>query len=93
MRRVLTSLQMAAINSAVAKDAKAISFPMDIHRDGPGHLAIVDLPYGVEASEVIARRGKLASAMRLPLGRCGPNRRPVTPAGWPCGSATSPPRR
>jgi S-DNA-T family DNA segregation ATPase FtsK/SpoIIIE len=76
VRRALTSLQMAAINSAVAKDAKAISFPVDIHRDGPGHLAIVDLPYGVEASEVIARRGKLASAMRLPLDQVWPEPAP-----------------
>ncbi|MFC7529126.1 cell division protein FtsK [Actinoplanes sp. GCM10030250] len=76
VRRALTSLQMAAINSAVSKDAKAISFPVDIHRDGPGHLAIVDLPYGVEASEVVARRGKLASAMRLPLDQVWPSPAP-----------------
>ncbi|MDT5042003.1 MAG: segregation ATPase FtsK/SpoIIIE, family, partial [Actinoplanes sp.] len=76
VRRALTSLQMAAINSAVAKDPKAISFPVDIHRDGPGHIAIVDLPYGVEASEVIARRGKLASAMRLPLDQVWPEPAP-----------------
>ncbi|SNY52036.1 FtsK/SpoIIIE domain-containing protein [Paractinoplanes atraurantiacus] len=72
VRRALTSLQMAAINSAVAKDAKAISFPVDIHRDGPGHIAIVDLPYGVEASEVVARRGRLASALRLPMDQVWP---------------------
>ncbi|GAB7049511.1 cell division protein FtsK [Catenuloplanes indicus] len=72
VRRALTSLQMSGINSAVAKDANAISFPQEIHRDGPGHLAIVDLPYGVEASEVVARRGKLASAMRLPLDQVWP---------------------
>ncbi|HET6479250.1 MAG TPA: FtsK/SpoIIIE domain-containing protein, partial [Actinoplanes sp.] len=72
VRRSLTSLQMAAINSAVSKDPKAITFPVDIHRDGPGHLAIVDLPYGVEASEVVARRGRLASAMRLPLDQVWP---------------------
>ncbi|MEV6811813.1 cell division protein FtsK [Micromonospora sp. NPDC051296] len=72
VRRALTSLQMPAINSAVAKDPKAISFPVDIHRDGPGHLAVVDLPYGVEAAEVVARRGRLASAMRLPLDQVWP---------------------
>ncbi|HZN20619.1 MAG TPA: cell division protein FtsK [Micromonosporaceae bacterium] len=72
VRRALTSLQMAAINSAVAKDPAAISFPVEIHRDGPGHLAIVDLPYGVEAAEVVARRGKLASALRLPLDQVWP---------------------
>ncbi|MFJ5667607.1 cell division protein FtsK [Micromonospora chalcea] len=76
VRRALTSLQLPAINSAVAKDAKAISFPVDIHRDGPGHLAVVDLPYGVEASEVVARRGKLASAMRLPLDQVWPEPAP-----------------
>ncbi|WP_433302279.1 cell division protein FtsK [Actinoplanes sp. CA-030573] len=76
VRRALTSLQMAAINSAVAKDAKAIAFPFDIHRDGPGHIAIVDLPYGVEASEVVARRGRLASAMRLPLDQVWPSTAP-----------------
>ncbi|WBB49043.1 cell division protein FtsK [Verrucosispora sp. WMMA2044] len=76
VRRALTSLQLPAINSAVAKDAKAISFPVDIHRDGPGHLAVVDLPYGVEASEVVARRGKLASAMRLPLDQVWPDSAP-----------------
>ncbi|MBL6277504.1 cell division protein FtsK [Micromonospora fiedleri] len=76
VRRALTSLQMPAINSAVAKDPKAISFPVDIHRDGPGHLAVVDLPYGVEAAEVVARRGKLASAMRLPLDQVWPEPAP-----------------
>jgi S-DNA-T family DNA segregation ATPase FtsK/SpoIIIE len=72
VRRGLTSLGLASINSAVAKDPKAISFPTDIHRDGPGHLAIIDLPYGVEAADVIARRGKLASALRLPLDQVWP---------------------
>ncbi|MEV6375804.1 cell division protein FtsK [Micromonospora musae] len=76
VRRALTSLQMPAINSAVAKDPKAITFPVDIHRDGPGHLAVVDLPYGVEAAEVVARRGKLASAMRLPLDQVWPEPAP-----------------
>ncbi|MFI6332144.1 cell division protein FtsK [Micromonospora chersina] len=76
VRRALTSLQMSGINSAVAKDPKAISFPVDIHRDGPGHLAVVDLPYGVEAAEVVARRGKLASAMRLPLDQVWPEPAP-----------------
>jgi S-DNA-T family DNA segregation ATPase FtsK/SpoIIIE len=76
VRRALTSLQLAAINSAVGKDPNAITFPVEIHRDGPGHLAIVDLPYGVEAAEVVARRGKLASAMRLPLDQVWPDTAP-----------------
>ncbi len=76
VRRGLVSLQLAAINGAVAKDPKAISFPVDIHRDGPGHLAIVDLPYGVEAADVVARRGRLASALRLPLDQVWPETAP-----------------
>ena len=76
VRRALISLQLAAINSAVAKDPKAISFPHDIHRDGPGHLAIIDLPYGVEAVDVVARRGRLASALRLPLDQVWPEPSP-----------------
>jgi S-DNA-T family DNA segregation ATPase FtsK/SpoIIIE len=56
----------------VAKDPNAISFPVEIHRDGPGYLAIVDLPYGVEAGDVIARRGRLASAGRLPMDQVWP---------------------
>ncbi|HET8661186.1 MAG TPA: cell division protein FtsK [Micromonosporaceae bacterium] len=76
VRRALTSLQMTGINSAVAKDPGAISFPVEIHRDGPGHLAVVDLPYGVEAAEVVARRGKLASGLRLPLDQVWPEPAP-----------------
>ncbi|GLY26826.1 hypothetical protein [Kineosporia sp. NBRC 101731] len=72
VRRGLTSIGIAGINSAVAKDANAISFPTEIHRDGPGHLALIDLPFGVEAAEVIARRGRLASALRLPLDQVWP---------------------
>jgi S-DNA-T family DNA segregation ATPase FtsK/SpoIIIE len=76
VRRALLSVQLAGINSAVAKDPNAISFPVEIHRDGPGHLAIVDLPYGVEAADVIARRGKLASGLRLPLDQVWPEPAP-----------------
>ncbi|KDA44965.1 cell division protein FtsK [Frankia sp. BMG5.23] len=76
VRRGLTSLGIAGITSAVAKNPGAISFPQEIHRDGPGHLAIVDLPYGVEAAEVIARRGRLASALRLPLDQVWPDTAP-----------------
>ena len=41
VRRALLSLQLAGINSAVARDPGAISFPVEIHRDGPGHLAVL----------------------------------------------------
>ena len=76
VRRALLSVQLAGITSAVAKDPNAITFPTEIHRDGPGHLAIVDLPYGVEAADVIARRGRLASGLRLPLDQVWPEPAP-----------------
>jgi S-DNA-T family DNA segregation ATPase FtsK/SpoIIIE len=76
VRRALLSVQLSGINMAVAKDPNAISFPQEIHRDGPGHLAVVDLPYGVEAADVIARRGKLASGLRLPLDQVWPEPAP-----------------
>lgn len=72
VRRALLHCGISGITQAVSKDPNAISFPQEIHRDGPGHLAIVDLPYGVEAAEVVARRGRLASAMRLPLDQVWP---------------------
>jgi S-DNA-T family DNA segregation ATPase FtsK/SpoIIIE len=76
VRRSLTSIGLAGINQAVAKNPGAISFPQEIHRDGPGHLAVVDLPYGVEAADVIARRGRLASGLRLPLDQVWPEPAP-----------------
>ena len=76
VRRALLSVQLTGINSAVAKDPNAITFPTEIHRDGPGHLAVVDLPYGVEAADVIARRGRLASGLRLPLDQVWPEPAP-----------------
>ncbi|MEV4568521.1 cell division protein FtsK [Nonomuraea sp. NPDC049419] len=72
VRRALLACGISGITQAVSKDPNAISFPQEIHRDGPGHLAIVDLPFGVEAAEVVARRGRLASAMRLPLDQVWP---------------------
>ncbi len=76
VRRALLSVQLAGINSAGAKDPNAITVPTEIHRDGPGHLAVVDLPYGVEAADVIARRGRLASGLRLPLDQVWPEPAP-----------------
>jgi S-DNA-T family DNA segregation ATPase FtsK/SpoIIIE len=44
----------------------------DIRRDGPGHLAVVDLPDGVIATDVINQREKLAGGMRLPVDQVWP---------------------
>jgi DNA segregation ATPase FtsK/SpoIIIE, S-DNA-T family len=67
--RALGALGIAAINQAVARDARtAIEFKAPIARDGPGWRADVDLPYGVTVAEVMDRRDKLASGLRRPLG-------------------------
>jgi S-DNA-T family DNA segregation ATPase FtsK/SpoIIIE len=67
VRTALCSVGLAAI-----KEPSQIKFPTEIHRDGPGYLARVDLPLGVEAFDVIERRGKLSSALRLPVDQVWP---------------------
>jgi DNA segregation ATPase FtsK/SpoIIIE, S-DNA-T family len=58
--------------AGIARDADEISYPSPVARDGQGWRAEVDLPLGVTASEVIARREKLASALGRPLGSVWP---------------------
>jgi S-DNA-T family DNA segregation ATPase FtsK/SpoIIIE len=58
------------------KDPGQIKFPQDIHRDGPGYLARVNLPGGVEAVDVLERRGRLSSALRLPVDQVWPSAGP-----------------
>jgi S-DNA-T family DNA segregation ATPase FtsK/SpoIIIE len=41
--------------------------PPGIHRDGPGWLARFNLPAGVEAVDVLEKRGRMSSALRLPV--------------------------
>lgn len=65
--RALGSIGIEKLATAVAKGT-GISFPTEIARDGAGYRAVVDLPYGVTADDVIERRIKLASGLRRPLG-------------------------
>ena len=44
-----------------------------IHRDGPGWLARVNLPAGLEAVKVLEKRGALSSALRLPVDQVWPS--------------------
>jgi S-DNA-T family DNA segregation ATPase FtsK/SpoIIIE len=60
------------ISHARIKEPSQLSFPDPIHKDGPGWLARVNLPAGVEAVEVLERRGRLASALRLPIDQVWP---------------------
>ncbi len=64
----LRVLGVTGINQALAKNPRAIGFTEPITREGPGWRAVVNLPPGVTASEVIKEREKLASGLGRPLG-------------------------
>jgi DNA segregation ATPase FtsK/SpoIIIE, S-DNA-T family len=76
--RALGSLNIAQINAALKPDkdgrAQGIRFITDVMRDGPGWSCHLDLPHGVSASDILARRESLASGLRRPLS-----------ATWPAG--------
>ncbi|WP_020664081.1 FtsK/SpoIIIE domain-containing protein [Amycolatopsis benzoatilytica] len=63
----LCSLGIGALNQAISK-GKRIEFPNPIARDGDGWRADVDLPLGVTAGDVIAKRQELSSALRRQIG-------------------------
>ncbi|WP_373295571.1 cell division protein FtsK [Kitasatospora griseola] len=67
----LESLGIGAITSARSKNS-GITFPAPITRDGPGWRADVELPAGVEVTDVMERRGRLASGLRRPIGTVWP---------------------
>jgi S-DNA-T family DNA segregation ATPase FtsK/SpoIIIE len=56
----------AIVATGKVKDPAGITFPADIGRDGPGQRAVVDLPDGVIAADVIDERDRLAAGFRLP---------------------------
>ena len=59
------------------KDPSSISFKHPgIHRDGPGWLARIDLPEGMEAVKVLEKRDALSSALRLPVDQVWPTAGP-----------------
>ncbi|MFJ9781505.1 FtsK/SpoIIIE domain-containing protein [Amycolatopsis sp. NPDC101161] len=63
----LCSLGIGGLNQAYAK-GKRIEFPNPIARDGDGWRADVDLPLGVTAGDIIAKRDELSSALRRQIG-------------------------
>jgi len=69
--RALGSMGIAGINEAL-RNGEAIRFVTDVHRDGPGWTADLDLPHGVTAGMVLARREQLASGLRRPLSATWP---------------------
>jgi S-DNA-T family DNA segregation ATPase FtsK/SpoIIIE len=50
--------------------------PPGIHRDGPGWMARFNLPAGVEAVDVLEKRGRMSSALRLPVDQVWPTAGP-----------------
>lgn len=68
---------MASIGLAKIKEPGDIKFEEPgIHRDGPGWLARVNLPAGVTVQEVLERRARLSSALRLPVDQVWPSKGP-----------------
>lgn len=84
--RALCSLGIPGIKQAVDKDPNAITFPSSIMRDGKGWRAEIVLPYGVEATEIVEKRGRLAAGLRRPLGcvwpECNPDIHPGVLILW-----------
>ncbi|HLL66819.1 MAG TPA: cell division protein FtsK [Micromonosporaceae bacterium] len=72
VRTAMTSLGIAAM-----KEPGSVEFVHPgIHRDGPGWLARVNLPAGLEAVRVLEKRGALSSALRLPIDQVWPTAGP-----------------
>lgn len=81
-RRLTAELTRRGIlATGLVKKPEDISFPAEIRTDGPGYLAIVDLPDGVIAADVMARREHLAAGLRLPLDRVWPEAMPTEHPG------------
>lgn len=79
--RALGALGIAEINKALGKDGEGITFAGDPVRDGPGWRADVDLPFGVIARDVIAKKDRLASGLRRPISCVWPEADPDEHAG------------
>ena len=73
--RALGALGIAGISEAI-RSGQGIRFITDVHRDGPGWGCDLDLPHGVTAGMIVARRDQLASGLRRPLSATWPE--PVT---------------
>lgn len=81
-RRLTAELTRRGIlATGLVKKPEDIAFPAEIRTDGPGYLAIVDLPDGVIAADVMARREQLAGGLRLPLDRVWPEAMPTEHPG------------
>lgn len=64
----------ALVATGKVKEPADVTFPTEIARDegGRGHVAVVALPPGVIATDIIDRREQLASGFRLPMDQVWP---------------------
>lgn len=68
---------LVAVGLPEMKEPSSVQFVHPgIHRDGPGWLARVNLPAGLEAVRVLDRRPRLSSALRLPVDQVWPSAGP-----------------
>lgn len=75
---VIRALQATGLQALNQKGA-TVTFPQPIAMDGPGWLAVVDLPFGTTATEIMEKRDKVASGLRRPLGCVWPEQVPAHP--------------
>lgn len=68
--RGLDNIGNAKISAAIKKggDMNGLRFTSDIHRDGPGYRADIDLPWGVTPEDIMEARKPLASGLRRKVG-------------------------
>jgi S-DNA-T family DNA segregation ATPase FtsK/SpoIIIE len=76
----LNGLGIAELNKA-SRHEQALYFPAPVARDGAGWRAVVDLPRGVTAADIIDKRDRLASGLRRPLDCVWPESDPSGHAG------------
>jgi S-DNA-T family DNA segregation ATPase FtsK/SpoIIIE len=65
------SLGISAVSKYIEKH-KTLDWVSDVHRDGPGWAVELDLPEGVKAETIIAKRKELSSGLRRPLSAVWP---------------------
>lgn len=66
-------VRKAIMATGKVKDPARIKFTREIVRDGPGYLAVVDMPDGVLAVDMVDARDHLAHGLRLPQDQVWPD--------------------
>jgi len=67
-------VRRAILATGKVKKAEDVKFLAgEIHRDGPGYLAVADLPDGVIALDIVDERPRLAGGFRLPVDQVWPD--------------------